>query len=120
MLGISRGAANNGVGGSPPSSDVSASISPDVFRVFCSNGSYTTPEFKSNVTNGVGPFIYSWKVSEGDVLSPAAKKTRLRFSGYNQEVQAVLELTVTDTGDSNKKATATALVIILFEDGLFL
>lgn len=116
MLGLGKGAGGYQEPPSPP--DVKVSISPDNFISVSRNGSYTTPYFKSTVTNGVGPFTYSWSFPEGAVLSPSNEKTRLQVSGYNTEVQGVLRLTVTDTGDSNKTASASTSVTVYFEDQL--
>lgn len=112
MLGIAKGAG--GFQSAPPPTDVKATISPSSFNTISSNGSYTTPNFTANVSNGVGPFTYSWTFAEGAVLSPSANKTRLQVSGYNSEVFGVLRLTVTDTGDGNKTASAVASVAVLF------
>ena len=114
MLGLGKGAGGYQSPPSPP--DVKVSISPINFIALSSNGSYTTPFFKSTVTNGVGPFNYSWSFDSGSVTSPTNEKTRLTLSGYNSEVQGELSLTVTDTGDSNKTASASASVTVYFED----
>tara|TARA_R110002033_G_C3897243_1_gene239809 strand:- start:36000 stop:36353 length:354 start_codon:yes stop_codon:yes gene_type:complete len=114
MLGMAKGA-----GGfqSPPSApDITVSITPDSFFAVSSNGSYTTPFFKSIVSNGVGPFTYSWSFDAGNINAQGSEKTRLTMSGYNELQQGVLRLTVTDTGDSNKTATASANVLVTFED----
>ena len=117
MLGIAKGA----IGGNytpPPASDVKAAISPASFISLSRNGSYTTPFFNAVVSNGIGPFTYSWSFDEGAVSTPSNIKTRLVMSGYNTQVNGTLYLTVTDTGDSNKTATASASVSLFFEDQL--
>ena len=114
MLGLGKGAGGYQEPPAPP--EVKVSINPTNFVTFASNGSYTTPFFKSTVTNGVGPFTYAWSFDNGDVNTPTNEKTRLTLSGYNAEVQGVLRLTVTDTGDSNKKASASTSVTVYFED----
>jgi hypothetical protein len=114
MLGIAKGAG--GYQSPAPPTDVAVSITPQDFNVASSNGSYTTPFFKSSVSNGVGPFTYAWTFDDGEVMSPSSDKTRLVVSGYNTIVQGVLRLTVTDTGDSNKTATASTSVFISFEN----
>jgi hypothetical protein len=114
MLGMGKGAGGYQEPPSPP--DVKASISPSSFTSISSNGSYTTSYFKATVSNGVGPFNYAWSFDGGSVSTPSGEKTRLTMSGYNSEKQGVLTLTVTDTGDSNKTATASANVTVYFED----
>lgn len=114
MLGLSKGAGGYQAPPSPP--DLKVSISPDNFGGGSSNGSYTTPFFKSTVTDGVGPFTYAWSFDAGSVNTPSNAKTRLTLSGYNELKQGVLNLTVTDTGDSNKTASASADVLVTFED----
>jgi len=114
MLGIAKGAG--GYQSPPPPTDVKVNISPSSFVGVSSNGSYTSPYFRASVSNGVGPFQYSWSIDEGEILSPSDSKTRFRLSGYNAFKATVLRLTVTDTGDSNKTASATANVSVSFED----
>ena len=114
MLGIAKGAG--GFQSPPPATDVKVSISPSSLATVSTNGSYTTPFFKSNVSNGVGPFTYAWTFDNGAVLTPTNEKTRLTMSGYNTQAQGVLRLTVTDTGDSNKTSSASASVTVYFED----
>lgn len=116
MLGIAKGAG--GYRNPPTPTDASVSISPVSLSPISSNGSYTTPFFKSTVNNGVGPFTYAWTFDNGSVLTPTDEKTRLVLSGYNGEVRGVVRLTVTDTGDSNKTASASANVVVSFEDTL--
>lgn len=116
MLGIGKGAG--GYTAPPVPQDVSASISPSSFVGVSSNGSYTTPFFNAVASNGVGPFTYSWSIDEGSVQSPNNIKTRVVLSGYNRFVQTVLRLTITDTGDGNKTASATANISVSFEDQL--
>lgn len=112
MLGLGKGAGGYQSPPSPP--DVKVSVNPSSFTTISANGSYTTPFFNATVTNGVGPFSYAWSFPEGAVLSPSSEKTRLQVSGYNTDVFGVLQLTVTDTGDSNKKATASVSVNVRF------
>jgi hypothetical protein len=114
MLGIAKGAG--GYQSPPVVTDVKVSISPSIFSGGSSNGSYTTPFFKSIVSNGVGPFTYAWSFGAGSIATPTNSKTRLTLSGYNTQKEGVLNLTVTDTGDSNKTATASAEVVVTFED----
>ena len=114
MLGIAKGAG--GFQSPPPPPDVKVSITPQSFTSISTNGSYTTPFFTSSVSNGVGPFTYSWKFDSGSVLTPNDAKTRVQASGYNSQVEGVLTLTVTDAGDANKTATSTVNVTIVFED----
>lgn len=112
MLGIGKGAGGYTAPPSPP--DVSASISPASFQTISPNGSYTTPFFNAIASNGVGPFTYSWTVDDGAALTPSSIKTRVNLSGYDRDVFTVLRLTITDTGDGNKTATATAPISVTF------
>ncbi len=116
MLGVGKGAG--GYTAPPIPLDVSASISPAPFVSLSPNGSYTTPFFNAIASNGVGPFTYSWSIDEGSVQQPSNIKTRVNLSGYNRLVQTVLRLTITDTGDGNKTASATANISVSFEDQL--
>lgn len=116
MLGVAKG--SGGYTAPPTPQDVSASISPNPFQGISPNGSYTTPFFNAIASNGVGPFTYSWSIDEGSVLTPSNIKTRVNLSGYNRLVQTVLRLTITDTGDGNKTASATVNVSVSFEDTL--
>jgi hypothetical protein len=114
MLGISKGAG--GFQSAPPPPDVKATISPQTLTTVSSNGSYTSPVFKSTVSNGVGPFTYNWSFDAGSVISKTADKTRVQCSGYNTEITGTLTLTVTDTGDSNKQSVDAVTIRVFFED----
>lgn len=114
MLGIAKGA----VGGSAqqPVNDATAFITPSNFATIAANGSYTSPFFNAQVSGGVGPFTYSWSSTIGNILSETASKTRIVVSGYNTEVFGEISVTVTDTGNSNKQATANTTFRVYFED----
>lgn len=114
MIGMSKGALKPN--DAPPSNDVKVSITPVDFVAVSSNGSYTTSNFESILSGGVGPYTYSWSFDEGNVASPTQSKTRISISGYNESVSGVLSLTVTDTGDGNKNDSSSTNVTVFFED----
>lgn len=109
-------AANSAVAG-----DYSCSIDPPLFRVFTSNGGYTTPTFEAFVQNGVGDYEYLW-IADGGVGSsikinnPTASRTNLNVSSYNQEIEITLRCTVKDKGNGNAETSAEANLIINFGD----
>lgn len=112
MLGIAKGAGGYQAPTPPP--DVKASISPSSLLVSSSDGSYTSPFFKAAVSNGVGPFTYSWAIDDGDMLTPGKSKSRAVVEGYRTIKTFDISLTVTDTGDGNKTATASARLVVEF------
>jgi len=113
MLGAARGAG--GYRSPAPTPDVIASISPSYLVWSTTNGSYTTPFFSANVSNGVGPYTYNWEIDNGAVVDPSSEKTKFIISGYNRTIFATATLTVTDTGDSNKKSISGASIVVSFE-----
>lgn len=113
---MSLGAAKTALSSNPviPTPSYGVFITPEELQSVTSNGSYTSPSFTANVTGGVGPFEYSWSSDDLTVTSPTSEVTRIQASGFNQEKFGLLTLNVTDAGNGNAIASASAEINIFF------
>lgn len=77
------------------------------------NGSSTSSSIYSTVTDGVGPvFTYAWTIDNPSITIIADNNSNTRFqaSGFNESVEGIATLTVTDTGNGNAETSDTATV----------
>lgn len=91
-----------------------ASVSPSNFHAITQNGAYRTPKFACNVSGGVGPFEYAWASDRLNIDTPTQQKTSFTASGYNSFIITTVTCEVTDTGNANQKAIASAFIEIEF------
>lgn len=97
---------------SPAPVEFTAFISSSNLDIEVPNGSYTTPFFTGSAIGGTPPYSYLWSIDKGSVNQPNATKTNCTVSGFFEEVDAILTLTVTD--DNENTTTAQTAFLIQF------
>jgi len=116
---MSLGAAKTAMGSSVVTpADYSVFISPSSMSVTSSNGGNSTPLANSNIIGGVGPFTYLWVSDNVNVFVNTETEASTKFvaGGFDNEVSAIVTLTVTDTGNANAETENTIDVTFLFGD----
>ena len=91
-------------------------ISPSVLSVTSGNGANSTPLANSNIIGGVGPYTYLWVSDNPNVFvnTETAENTKFVAGGFDNEVSAIITLTVTDEGNANAETESTINVTFLF------
>lgn len=118
MIGAAKTALSSGV---VIISNYSCFISPKSIITFTiRNGSNTTSNISANIISGLGPFTYLWEVDNSliTIANPTEESTTFTASGFNEEVEGVVTLTVIDIGNGNAEAVDTSPIVFIFETNL--
>jgi len=88
-----------------------------VLKLINPSAPYYSPLINAIVTNGIGPFTYSWAYKTGDNVLAIVGPTNLssmqvQGQSFTQETNDTFEVTVTDTGNGDLTATATINFLI--------
>lgn len=102
----------DGGGSPPPSTPLSALISPSNYIVFTGKGSYTSPRFTVYPSGGTEPYSYSWSSTNATATNPNGEFTYFVLSGYDEVVTC--EITCTTTDDASGEVVSEAKMTVNF------
>ena len=110
------GAAKAALSSSFTTAGYFASVSPTSIHRESSNGTTTTPLVTVTTTGEVGPLTYLWTVDNERVTINSVTESATTFTsgGYNEPVEAIATITVTDTGNGNLETESTINLTFAF------
>ena len=85
-------------------SDYAVNVTPDNLDVDAPNGGYASPVFRADPVNGVGPFTFTWALSNPDagLTRTDTSVTQITASGFTPDlITGTLTCVCTDTGNGN-------------------
>lgn len=110
------GAARSALSSSFTAAGYFASVSPTSIHIESRNGAATTPSVTVTTTGSVGPLTYLWVVDNERVTinSDTEAVTTFTSGGYDEPIEAIATITVTDTGNGNLETESTINLTFAF------